>query len=148
MTNSECKKFYAACSKVWVEKYSKLESKIAYNRYLQIPTERGYAVHYELWINKDNNIKVCLHFESKNNEKLNKGRYEICSKHLSALTKPAIKGGTLDQGPHGKSKIWCQITIKKPLTDSFAEDVKWTVDMLHLMKKTFDETVNKLPPRL
>jgi hypothetical protein len=117
-------------------------------RCLQIKTELNYDVHYEWWIDKDNFIRVALHFEKQNAPALNKERYLQCVPCTKNLQEDELDKGELSyEDLFGNNNNWRHITIRKPLssaTEVTECDVDWAVKMMQLMLKTFDDAVKGL----
>ena len=115
-------------------------------RCLQIRTPLVDQVHYEWWIDRNNNIRVALHLEKQADPDLNRERYEQCRPLVVTITSNLIKGGYIDHGTFGEARNWHHITISKKLTSDEVKDceVDWAVDMMQLMLNTFDAAVQEL----
>ena len=146
MTPEEVRKFCNECKRKLSEKGDvTFRAQTDGDKYLLIRTEHGYAVHYEWWIDRNNLIKVCLHFEVKNNPKLNKEYYDTCMAKIGYPPNDLIQGIQIQHGIRGKAKNWRHITIQRPLSADVVSDtdVAWAVKMMQLLRKTFGDTFIK-----
>jgi hypothetical protein len=108
--------------------------------YCQIRTARGWVVHYEWWLTRGNNLRVCLHFES--NQALNQRRYGACALLINALNGRIAQNSTVTHGRHGAN--WRHITITRKLDFRHDDAVTWAVSMMRVLREVFGRTVDAL----
>jgi hypothetical protein len=107
----------------------------------QIRTVKGWVVHYEWRLARNNNLQVGLHFES-NDRALNQRRYGACASIIDTLNGEIDKNFRVIAGRRGKR--WFGLTISRKLDFVEKDAVVWAVSVMRMLRKVSEKAVEEL----